>query len=401
MEIEKHRLYSSLPIYKSHKAWAEIDLDALRHNYRTLCARVAQGREKAPKVMCVLKADAYGHGADIFARTLLEEGCSAFAVSCIEEAVAIRQVCRKLDKAANILILGYTFPDSAEILVENDIIQAVFSTEYAHELNEHAIRLGCRVRCHIKLDTGMNRIGFVSQDEESIRRTALEIATLHRLEGLCIEGMFTHFAKADEPSSSGGQDMTEKQFERFMSVDNELRALGVSIPLKHVSNSAASMLFPKCRLDLVREGILLYGAMPSEYSQIPELRPVMKLKTVISHIHTLRKGETVSYGGTFSADSERIIATLPIGYADGLLRAYSGATVSIATDGGQAFAPIVGRICMDQCMIDITDTGAKVGNIVTIFGDEPSQLHNLSKRAQTIDYECLCLISGRIPRIYK
>ncbi|MBQ8005434.1 MAG: alanine racemase, partial [Clostridia bacterium] len=173
------------------------------------------------------------------------------------------------------------------------------------------------------------------------------------------------------------------------------------IPFLHVSNSAASVLYPSFKLDGVREGILLYGARPSKEAELLGLRPIMSLKSVISHIHTLQPHEGVSYGATFSSDEERLIATIPIGYADGFIRAFSGAQVSIETSGGIEKAQIVGRICMDQCMIDITGTSAKVGDTVTLFGHEPSQLYELAERAGTIDYECLCLISGRVPRVYK
>ena len=395
LKNETYKLYSSLPIYSRHKTWTEIDLEALRHNYRLI-----RGIVDGSRIICVLKADAYGHGADSCARALLDEGCDFFAVSCIEEAVALRQVCTEMGRRADILLLGYTLPYSAGVLAANNIIQTVFSPEYALALNAEACRQGCFVRAHIKLDTGMNRLGFVAQGEKTIKQAAEDIADVCALKNLSIEGMFTHFAKADEASEKDG-DMTLRQYDRFEGVNRLLLENGIKIPFLHVANSAASVRYPKLKLDGVREGILLYGARPSAVADIEGLRPVMSLKTVISHIHTLQSGESVSYGGDFSAEDERLLATIPIGYADGFVRAFSGAKVSIATRKGREEARIVGRICMDQCMIDITGTTAGVGDVVTLFGEEPDQLYDLAERAGTIDYECLCLISGRVPRVYK
>lgn len=401
MKQDAYKLYSSLPIYSQHKTWAEIDLSALRHNYHTLLRMVNKGTEEKCKLICVMKADSYGHGADACTRVLLEEGCSFFAVSCIEEAVALRTLCEEMNKNAQILILGYTLPISARTLAENNICQTVFSPEYAEALNIEASRQKCRVKCHIKLDTGMNRLGFVAQSDKSISEAVREIEKVSRFDGISIEGMFTHFAKADERPKDSSLCLTKKQFERFQKVSNLLSEKGIQIPLRHVSNSAASMLFPEYNLDCVREGILLYGARPSLSTELKELKPVMSLKTVISHIHTVSAGESVSYGGLCSFSEERRLATIPIGYADGFLRSYSGALVSIATKSGRASAKIVGRICMDQCMIDITDTDADIGDIVSLFGETPSQLYELAEKAGTIDYESLCLISGRVPRVYK
>ena len=393
MKNETYKLYSSLPIYSRHKTWAEIDLEALRHNYRLLKKHIGSAR-----MICVLKADAYGHGADSCARALLGEGCDFFAVSCIEEAVALRGVCTELGKKADILLLGYTLPYSAGVLAETDIIQTVFSPEYAMALNEEAKRQKRVVRVHIKLDTGMNRLGFDAQDDSAASVTAGDIADVCALENLSVEGMFTHFAKADEETDN--ENATMLQYSRFEKIKDLLSERGINIPFLHVSNSAASVRYPALTLDGVREGILLYGARASEVADLDGLRPVMSLKSVISHIHEVKKGQQVSYGGIYTADSDRLLATIPIGYADGFVRAFGGASVSVATECGVIEAPIVGRICMDQCMIDITGTDARVGDTVTLFGDNRERLYSLAERAGTIDYECLCLISGRVPRVY-
>ncbi len=393
MKNETYKLYSSLPIYSRHKTWAEIDLEALRHNYRLLKNHIGNSR-----MICVLKADAYGHGADSCARALLGEGCDFFAVSCIEEAVALREVCTELGKKADILLLGYTLPYSAGVLAEADIIQTVFSPEYAMALSEEAQRQRREVRVHIKLDTGMNRLGFAAQDEEATLAAASDIAQVCALPNLSVEGMFTHFARADE--ETGNEDATMLQYSRFAKVNELLSEKGINISFLHVSNSAASVRYPALALDGVREGILLYGARASEAADLDGLRPVMSLKSVISHIHEVKKGQQVSYGGVYTAESDRLLATIPIGYADGFVRAFGGASVSVTTESGAIEADIVGRICMDQCMIDITGTDAKVGDTVTLFGDNRERLYSLAERAGTIDYECLCLISGRVPRVY-
>ena len=266
-------------------------------------------------------------------------------------------------------------------------------------LNEEARRQGRVVRTHIKLDTGMNRLGFGAQDGESAVSAAEDIEEVCAFENLKVEGMFTHFAKADEEPAS--EDATLLQYSRFEKVNSILCEKGINIPFLHVANSAASVRYPSLHLNGVREGILLYGARASEIADLDGLRPVMSLKTVISHIHILKAGQAVSYGGIFTSETERTLATIPIGYADGFIRAFGGARVSVETKDGSIEAEIVGRICMDQCMIDITGTSARVGDVVTLFGDTRERLYDLAERAGTIDYECLCLISGRVPRVYK
>ncbi len=394
------RLYSSLPTLPMHKARVEIDISALRENYRALRSEVARDCEgRRPGVISVVKADAYGHGADRCTEALLEEGCDFFAVSCIEEAISVRRVCEQCGADARILILGYTLPEEAAILSEKGIIQTVFSPEYARALSRAASDAGCRIRVHIKLDTGMNRLGFLCRSDEEIACAAEDIGELYSLPGLDIEGIFTHFAKADEVEV-GERRLTELQIGRYRRLCDILTERGICPAIRHASNSAASIRFGSLGLDYVREGILLYGAKASDCAAPDFIRPVMKLKTVISHIHDLIPGETVSYGGTFVAKEKRRIATLPIGYADGFIRAYGGALVCVECSGGEKKAPIVGRICMDQCMIDVSDIDCRVGDTVRIFGGAPEELYALAERAGTIDYEVLCLVSARVPRVY-
>ncbi|MBQ9759759.1 MAG: alanine racemase [Clostridia bacterium] len=393
-----YKLYSSLTELEQQKTWAEIDLDALRSNYRVLRAMI---HEKKPdtRIIAVVKAEAYGHGAPECVRTLLDEGCDFFAVSCIDEAVAVRTVCDTAQKEADILILGYTQPVLAPHLARYNIIQTLLSENYAVQLNTAAQGAGVTVRTHLAVDTGMNRVGFVAHSEEEILSTVTAISRVLRFSNLCIEGMFTHYARADEEPFGEGDAQTALQAARYRALCTHLEEREIRIPFHHSCNSAATVRRPEDYQSGVRLGILLFGARPSEHVELP-LRPVMKLKTVISHLHKLLPGEHVSYGGDFCASTERLIATIPIGYADGFMRAYSGIHVTVHTAIGACRVPIVGKICMDQCMIDVTDTGAQVGNEVTLFGNDPTELYECASRASTVDYECLCLISSRVTRRY-
>ena len=400
------RLYSSLPKFEDARTWAEIDLGALKDNYEYLRDRVwnrADGAGvKRPEPICVVKADAYGHGARGAVPVFIDGGCRFFAVSAIEEAVEIRNICLNRRCKARILILGITLPALAAKLAEYDIITTLPSLEYAKRLSEAAVEAGVKVRAHVKLDTGMNRLGFAAYRESDIEKTVGEIAECVKLRGISVEGMFTHFADADDDSRDELRGTNLVQAERFFRVSKRLKNAGVKIPFCHICNSAAALRFPKLGLDGVRLGISLYGSRPSEAFEMP-LKPVMALKTKISHIHTLPAGERVSYGGRFSAESDRILATLPIGYADGFLRAYGGARVRVASAQGEFDAPVVGRICMDQCMVDITEGmkfSPQVGDTVTLFGDSPERLYEIAEIADTIPYEVLCAVSSRVIRLY-
>lgn len=386
-----NRLYASLPFLRPFRTWAEIDLSALRDNYRFLCEQIRR-QDPLTRPIAVVKADAYGHGASACVRALLEEGCGFFAVSCLEEAIAIRQTCGSYCHP-DILILGYTDPTCAQELSDNDLIQTLISEQHAEDL----ARTGIRLRVHVALDTGMNRIGLPAQSETEITETVSAILRLKKYENLHIEGMFTHFARADD--GSDGIVATDAQAARFRAARSRLEQNGFAIPLCHVCNSAASLCRPADAMDAVRLGIALYGVCPSD-RVFASLRPVMRLCTTVTHIHRVSAGAEVGYGGTWKAPEDRLIATLPIGYADGWLRAYSGVTVSVHTSSGTHSAPIVGKVCMDQCMIDVTGSSARVGDTVTLFGQDPRELSALAKRADTIAYETLCLISARVPRVY-
>lgn len=389
-------LYSDLPGLHEHKLWAEIDAENLTYNYILLCSLTPGVRH-----ICAVKADAYGHVSNLCVRVLLKAGCSFFAVSCIEEAISVRSICREEEKNADIIILGYTDSRQAPLLAKNNIIQTIVSEEYAQRLNTAAKEQGCRVRVHVALDTGMNRIGICAQDEESCRSATEAIETIVGYSNLSVEGMFTHFAKADEDEAelTSPETYTRKQYARFAFVKEALEREHIHL-FCHACNSAAALRFPEFRLDGVRLGIMLYGVPPS--SKIEAVtKPVMSLYTVVSHVHDLIPGETVGYGGDYRADEPRKIATIPIGYADGFLRAYCGYHVTVNTSHGNFKAPVVGRVCMDQCMIDVTGIPVEIEDRVTVFGSDPADLSILAGLAHTIEYEVLCLISARVPRIQK
>ena len=402
------RLHDELATPKHPRVWAEIDCAALAANYRELSDRVRLASPHTHPI-AVVKADAYSHGIRPVLHTLLAEGCRAFAVACIEEAVTARRIIREVcpnDADTDILILGWTHPDGASRLAEYGLTATVLSLDYARALADEATRQGVSVPCHIALDTGMNRIGISACADEEIAAAVRDIETVCELDSLSVEGLFTHLAKADEDVTEMTDDgsLTLRQYRRYAAVLNALTERGKRPRICHVCNSAAAVRFPDyipegC-LDAVRLGISLYGYGVDAPDGTPVAsRPVMRLCTSVVHVHTLLAGESVGYGGEYTADTPRTLATLPIGYADGLVRACRGASVTVHTAGGAVKAPIVGRICMDQCMIDVTDLGVSVGDEVTVFGDSRDTLIALCERADTIPYELLCLVTARVPRL--
>ena len=394
--MKSFRPYSGLPQLQNNRAWAEIDTEVLKSNYHTLCEMTPGTRH-----ISVVKADAYGHTAKICVEALAEAGCDFFAVSCLEEAIEVRLICDSMGKCADVLILGYTSAEQVSFLIQHNIIQTVVDEAHALALAESAGALGKKLRVHIALDTGMNRIGICARNESEALAAADTVKKLYYLNSLAVEGLFTHFAKADEEENSvmDENSYTRRQFARFNTVRMILEAQSIKL-FCHVCNSAAAIRFSEYALDGVRLGILLYGATPSNHFK-PVTHPVMSLMTSVSHVHTLPSGETVGYGGRFFAETEREIATLPLGYADGFLRSYEGFKVTVHTSNGDVKAPVVGRICMDQCMIDVTGLGVNAGDTVTVFGESCFDLSVLASLSDTIEYEVLCLISGRIPRIKK
>lgn len=392
------RIYSTLPVLETHKAWAEISSEALRKNYRFLLSRV---REKNPnaRIIAVVKADGYCHSNEICVPAFLSAGCDFFAVSSLEEAIAVREIASRSGQHPDVLVLGYTPPSEAELLVHYDVIQSLVSYEYAEELSVRATAVGGTIRTHVKLDTGMNRVGFCAHSAEEIVEAVDQIECAVHLPGIAAEGIFSHFARADEDLSDDYDgDLNRIQYERFIAVDSELRTRGVALSMRHICNGVAAIRFSaQYILDGVRFGLPLYGAGLPECAD--ELSPVLKLKTVIGHLHPLLPGEGVGYGSTYRSDTPRVLATLPIGYADGFLRSYRDGTVVVHTKSGDVSARLVGRICMDQCMIDVTGLDVSVGDVVTLIGDNACDTLTVATRGGTIEHELFCLISARIPRV--
>lgn len=409
--MNNYRPYSSLAAPKYDKNTAEVDLGALTYNYSALVEKIKSANPNT-RPICVVKADAYGHGAPAVASALRDAGCDFFAVATVEEALALRGF---IGEGADILILGYTDPRYAEILASADLIQTLISPDHAAALCDCAAEAGVKIRVHVALDTGMNRVGFAAYGENEISHTVDALSELSRASELSLEGLFTHFACADGefspvlptfdekvvPSSLSAEEFTVLQFSRYTSVADALARRGLSSLFRHVSNSAA-LRHSEYILDGVRLGIMLYGAYPSEFISEPPLRPVMTLRTLISHIHELSPHESVGYGRCFTSNIPRRIATLPIGYADGVLRRTSGAAVRVISGGTEYSATVVGRVCMDQMTVDVTDVPCSLGDAVIIFGGKSTKsLADLARHSGTIEYEILCAVSSRVPRAYK
>lgn len=374
------------------RTWAEISLNAIEHNYNVIRNKVADDT----KVCCVIKADGYGHGAVELSQVYEKLGADFFAVSNIDEGIEIRKSGSKLP----IVILGYTPVSEAENLAEYDISQAVFSLEYAKELSEKCVEEDCICKMHIKVDSGMSRIGFMCQEFPRDEYSIEEICETCCLPNLEVEGLFTHFCVSDEDAE--GREFTNKQYENFIHVRDSIKKRGVDISVVHCSNSGAIEDYPETCCDMVRAGIILYGLAPSsKLADRLDLVPAMTLKTVVAFVKEVQKGATISYGRTFTADRKMKIATVPIGYADGFIR--QNAKDGYMMVNGKK-AKIVGRICMDQTMLDVTDIeDVKTGDEVVVFGTgengEPTA-DSLAENTGTINYETVCLVGKRVPRIY-
>ena len=364
---------------------AVIDLDAIRFNAKTAIDRIP----KETNYLAVIKADAYGHGAVQIARALADLA-DCFAVATVDEGVEVRAGGIKND----ILVLGYFAPEYYESAIMHDIQPNIFTYESALRLSDPAVRLGRTAACHIAVDTGMSRIGF--EPDEASALTVKQIAALPNLK---ISGVFSHFATADET------DKTEalRQRERFDRFNEMLDALGVHIPLRHINNSAGIMEFDR-HYDMVRQGITLYGLAPSEEIRRDSypLRPAMSLISHVSFVKTLPAGRGISYGRTYITGKETRVATVPVGYADGYPRSQSNKGRVIING---AYCPILGRVCMDQFMVDVSDApDVKIGDRVTLVGADGECAISVEEVAgsdpYSFNYEFVCGISRRVPRIY-
>ena len=367
------------------RTWAEIDLDALEHNYHAL--RRQMGPDS--RFLGVVKADAYGHGAIEAARTLEELGAEYLAISNIDEARELRLAGIRLP----ILQLGLTPADQTAAVMANNVTQAVWSEAAAEDFSREAVRAGGRMKAHIKLDTGMSRLGFQC-DEAHFDRSLEEICRVCALPGLEVEGVFTHFAVSDEDQESS-RAYTQLQHQRFEAMLSRLAERGVRFSICHCANSGATVSYPQFAHDMFRPGIITYGI--GDQAEALGLRPVMSLKTVIGAVKDFAPDTTISYGRTFRTGRPSRVGVLPIGYADGLHRVLSNRW-RVWTEAGTA--PILGRICMDMCMIDLTDLpGAGEGDVVEVYGPHNS-VNEAARLAGTISYELTCAVSKRVPRIY-
>lgn len=358
------------------RSWTEISLSAIRNNYRIYSSYVKKGQS----VMAVVKADAYGHGDANVAKALQDEGCENFAVSNINEAINLRKAGIK----GQILILGYTPEECAEDLKKYDITQALLSESFAERMS------GSGIKAQFAIDTGMNRIGLDADDP-----AACEAIIRKYADKFTLTGIFTHLCVADTPSE---EDFTASQIAKFEEVARSVADL--KLPFAHCLNSAGGLFYDEpSHGNLVRLGIILYGLKPDRENVLPDgIRPALEWKTVISMLKTVHKGESVGYGRTWTAESDRIVATLPTGYADGYQRALSGKG-KVLINGRPA--PLVGRVCMDQMTVDVTDVpGVREGDEVTLIG-EGYNADAMAADAGTIGYEILCAISPRVERVYK
>lgn len=367
------------------RTWAEIDLDALEHNYRR--ARTLTG--SGVRYLGVVKADAYGHGAVQIGRKLESLGADYLAVSSLDEARELRHGGITMP----VLILGHTPPDMVPELIRYHITQAVSALAKAEEYSAAAVACGGTLRVHIKVDTGMSRLGFLVRGSHFDGGVA-SIAAACALPGLDPEGIFTHFAVSDEDGEED-ESYTREQFGLFTAVIDALAQRGRTFAIRHCANSGALARYPEMYLDMVRPGIALYGAGAD--AQRLDLRPVMSLKTCVSTIKVFDPDTTVSYGRTFRTTERTRMGVLPIGYADGFFRGLSN-RASVLT--GQGPAPIRGRICMDMCMVDLTELpDVHVGDAVEIFGQR-QRVDDLASMLGTIPYELTCAVSKRVPRLY-
>ena len=368
-----------------YRTWAEIDLEAMAHNMRI----IRKMTNENAKIMAVIKANAYGHGMLQAYRVLRENGADCFAVATLQEAVELRTG----GATEPILILGYVPEDAAETLIKHEIMPTVYNENTAKHLSQAAVRLKKNLRIHIKLDTGMSRLGFAAA-EEMAQNTVESIAHISTLENIVIDGIFSHFSCSDTD-----RDYTKLQYNRFMHICDALRGKGIDVGIRHICNSAGIVLEPDMHLDMVRPGIILYGLHPDEttYGKI-DLKPAMTWKARITHIKEIKSGTPVSYGNTYTAPQDMRVGTVCVGYADGYSRTMSGQAEMFVC--GQRVKQI-GRICMDQCMIDLTNVHTiHVGDEVVLMG-EGFSADAMAKLLNTINYEVVCDIGARVPRIYR
>ncbi|CRZ34713.1 alanine racemase [Herbinix hemicellulosilytica] len=369
-----------------YRAQVNINLDAIRSNIN----EIRRHLKKDTKLMVIVKADAYGHGAVAVSKALENGLADAFGVAIIEEAVELR----KAGITKPILILGFTPKEQFDLVVSYDVIQTVYQYEMAQELSKEAIKQGKTAKIHIKVDTGMSRLGF-SDSQESIT----EIKKISTLKGLYIEGIFSHFANADEKDKSSVNDQIRRFNDFYRRLENE----GIHIPIRHMANSAGVIEFPNAQYEMVRCGIVTYGLYPSEYvnHSFANLIPAMELKSHVVYIKEVPPGTGISYGSTYITKRKTKVATIPVGYADGYSRNLSNVGKVIIRG---KYAPIIGRICMDYFMVDVTDIeDVTQGDTVTLLGKDGDcviSAETLALWSHSFPYEMVCTVGKRIPRVF-
>ena len=374
----------SINTVKYNRIFAEINIDNLRYNISTMKSLV----KESMKTLLVIKADAYGHGAvEVAKRTL--DLADYFGVATIDEACELRNA----GITTPILIIGYTDSEDYDRLLEYDITQAVYDVEECKKLSDLAVSMNKKAKVHIKVDTGMSRIGFPVNDDGIAEATMLK-----DMPGLMVEGIFTHYAKADEFDKHSAIEQKEK-FKYFIARCEEG---GLSFAIKHIDNSAGTMELKDNEFDMIRLGIVIYGLYPSdEVDKSVVIKPVMSLKAHVAHVKTLPAGVGVSYGWTYVTSKETRVATVTVGYADGYPRAQSNIGKVIIRG---EYAPIIGRVCMDQIMIDVTDIPdvSLKDEVILIGGDNGKciSVEEVAAPAASFNYELVCNISRRVPRVY-
>ena len=368
------------------RTWAEINLDALEYNYKKIREHIGS----KVKFLGVVKADAYGHGSVAVSKKLEELGADYLAVSSIDEALELRFN----GIVMPILILGHTPKEQVDRLICFNITQAVTCEAKALEYSQEAVKYGGKLKVHIKVDTGMSRLGYICEGDYFAHGVD-GIVNACQLDGLEPEGIFTHFAVSDEDGEEC-KAYTNHQFKLFTDVIAEVeKRTGKKFALRHCSNTGATTDYPETYLDMVRPGLLLYGY--GEFAKKLSLKPVMSMKTTVSTIKIYPEGTKISYGGIYTTDKKTRVGVVPYGYADGFMRCLSN-RYSLMTSEGQAKQ--LGKICMDMCMIDLTDKpSVDVGSEIEIFG-EKNPIETMADMAGTIPYEIVCAVSKRVPRIY-
>lgn len=366
--------------------WAEVYRDRLRHNLREVRRLVGD----KVRIFAVVKADAYGHGVAEAARAFLEAGADYLAVALPEEGIELRRAGFQVP----IVVFGPYFPGQSEAFVTYGLTPSLASDRALSELSAAASAAGKTIRVHVKIDSGMGRVGIQHGDALKF------LQAVQAAPGLELEGVYTHMARADETDKGDAL----QQYHLFMDVLEQARDAGIRIPIRHMANSAGIIELPQTHLDAVRPGIMLYGLFPSDEvdkSRV-NLQPAMELKARVSHAKRVPAGTPVSYGGTYRTPRETTIATAPIGYADGYSRILGGRGAEVLIGGKRL--PVAGRICMDQIMIDAGDNPVQIGDEVTLFGHQGDgfiHTDEVARKLGTINYEVTCMVSRRVPRIYE